>query len=796
MEQIPTEERQIGSAFDIKRFVAKIISNYYWFILTIAIFGTSAYLYLRYTQPLYEVSTFILVKGPNDAMNSTLGGSTFTGGAQMPSSGNMLNQDPSNEIFKLQSEVLLGEVVDSLQLDLSAVKFGRVRSKAEDIENLPFNINITKSSPESDLSIHKLFLTETAYSLQSEKKNIKGYYGQPLIVGGDTLVITLKSYAPQDFNIIYGLSVNKRSSAISQLSSRITVQPAAKAGPGMLQILVRDELPRRAKKIIDVLINKYDRANLEFKNQSLKKEIDFLSERVATVGNELLHQENMIRDFKVSNKVTDVSSSAAQLLSNLTNLDAKKTDNESKRQMVDLVESNIRNSSGQEQVISITGTLGDAVLGTWIGKYNDKVLEKNRILDRGTTLDPRLGSINKELQDYRTNIMNSLANLKREIQANNDFIAAQERNTTSRFQTMPEKEKDYVQVNRLLTLKQSQYMFLLQKKEDKSIQLVSSQIGESRIIDSRTNNDILYPKRWMVYAIALGLALFLPAFIILLQMLLNKKIETRKDIENATSLPIAGEIELEPRTAKEIIVSTGYQTDIAEQFRSLRTNLIYLKQETAGKVFMVTSAIPGEGKSFVSINLANIMASTGKKVILVELDLRKPTLAKALGLNSRPGMTDFLITTDMLPHDVIQTNREYENLSFVTCGPIPPNPGELILTKRLQTFFEYLRSNYDIIVIDTPPVGIVSDAIIIANYVDLTLFILRHRYSYRSSVQLLNELSENKKLQHVSIVINSIRRNKGFQKEIQGSYHYYLKDDKKYKGKNGMPTSKKESTTV
>lgn len=272
-------------------------------------------------------------------------------------------------------------------------------------------------------------------------------------------------------------------------------------------------------------------------------------------------------------------------------------------------------------------------------------------------------------------------------------------------------------------------------------------------------------------------------------MLLNKRIETRKDIENATFLPIAGEIELEPRTAKEIIVSAGYQTDIAEQFRSLQTNLIYLKQETAGKVLMVTSAMPGEGKSFVSINLANTLASTGKKVILVELDLRKPTLSKTLGLNPRPGMTDFLITTDMLPHDVIQSNREYENLSFVTCGPIPPNPGELILTKRLHSFFDYLRNNYDIIVVDTPPVGIVSDAIIIGGQVDLTLFILRHKYSFRSSVKLLNDLHEQKKLPHLSIVINSIRRNKGFKKEIQGSYQYYLKDDKQ-RSKNGIASKK------
>jgi capsular exopolysaccharide synthesis family protein len=794
MDQHLDEEKQTGSTFDIQRYFAKLISNYYWFILTVALCGTLAFFYLRYTQPLYEVSTFILVNAPNDAMNSTLGGSTFTGGAGMVSG--TMSGDPSNEIFKLQSEVLLGEVVDSMRLHISAVIFGRVRSKAEDLDMLPFTVTVNKSSPENNLPLHKLLLTETSYSLQSDKKSIKGYYGVPLLFNGDTLIVTLKSHALQDFNIIYGLAVQKRSTAISQLNGRITVQPAAKAGPGMLHISIKDEIPVRAKQIIDVLIDKYDHANLNFKNQALKQEIAFLTERVAKVGSELLQQENMIRDFKISNKVNDVSSSATQLLSNLTALDAKKSDNEAKRQMAELVESNIKNISGEEQVISNASTLGDPVLTGMVTRYNDKVLEKKRILDRGTTFDPRLSGINKELEDYRTSILNSVDNLKREIQASDQFLAAQERNTTSRFQSMPEKEKDYIQVNRLLALKESQYMFLLQKKEDKSIQLVSSQIGESRVIDSRTNNDILYPKKSMIYAMALGVAILLPASIILLRMLLNKRIETRKDIENVTSIPIAGEIEMEPRTAKEIIVSAGYQTDISEQFRSLRTNLIYLKQETAGKLIMVTSAMPGEGKSFVSINLANTLSLTGKKVVLVELDLRKPQIAKRLALKARPGMTDYLITADMEPQEIIQKNKDYQNLSFVTCGPVPPNPGELILTKRLQNLFEYLRNNYDVVVVDTPPVGLVSDAIIIGNMVDLTLFILRHRYSYRSSVKLLNDLSEQKKLPHLSIVINSIKRNKGFSKDIHGAYKYYIKDDKNRNSKNGIERSETVSGTV
>jgi capsular exopolysaccharide synthesis family protein len=791
MEQTFTEEKEAGSSFDVGRLFSTLIKNFYWFLITLAIFITLAYLYLRYTQPLYKVSTYILIHLP-DSGPGALATSPFSDAA----TAGMNTTDPANEIFKLQSEVLLGRVVDSLRLDISVMSFGRVRSKSEELDALPFSLKLGKFSPESAMPLHNLLLSPTSYTLELDKKITKGYYGQPLIMNGDTIVITLNSTSPENLAIKYGLGYYSRTSAISQLFYRITVEPAMQAGPGMLMISVNDEVSSRAKKIIDVLIHEYDKANLEFKNQALRMEINFLNDRVASVGTELLQQENLVRDFKVAHTVTDVSSSANQLLSNLTQLDTRKNEIESKKQLANIVEANVKNSSGQEQVIGNASGLGDPVLTSLVTKYNDIVLEKNRILDRGTLLDPRLAGINRELQDLRVNILNSLESIKTELRSNSEFLAAQERNTTSRFQTMPEKEKDFVQVNRLLNLKQEMYIFLLQRKEDKHIQLASAQIGESRIIDSRTSKNIDFPKPMMIYGIAVVVALLLPALFILLRMILNKRIQTRKDIQNATSLPIAGEIDMESRTTKEIIVSAGYQSDIAEQFRSLRTNLNYLKQGTAGKVLMITSTMPGEGKSFVSINLANTLATTGKKVILIELDLRRPHIAKTLGINSRPGMTDYLISSDMSPREVVQTNREYENLSFVTCGPVPPNPGELILSKRLQTFFEYMRNSYDYVIVDTPPVGIVSDSMVIGSMVDLTLYILRHRYSYRSSVKILNELSENKKLPHLSIVINSIDKNKGFGKQNLGSYNYYIRDAKKSGGKNGVPSPKKESTIV
>jgi capsular exopolysaccharide synthesis family protein len=219
---------------------------------------------------------------------------------------------------------------------------------------------------------------------------------------------------------------------------------------------------------------------------------------------------------------------------------------------------------------------------------------------------------------------------------------------------------------------------------------------------------------------------------------------------------------------------------------------MYIGQGGSGSVLMVTSSIAGEGKSFVSLNTAHTLALTGKKVVLVEFDLRKPQFAHRLNIKRSPGITDYAITSDLHPEDIIQSHEQYENLSFICCGPIPPNPAELILTKRIDDLFRYLKENYDYIILDTPPVGIVSDAIIIGKWADLTLFIVRHRYSYRSSMQMLNDLYHNQKLPRLSLVINSIVRNKGFQKEIHDSYSYYQEDPKKEKSE-ALRISKKSS---
>lgn len=686
MEQSYVDEKESSSSFDVKRFLTKVLKNYGWCIAAVVLCMAAAYAWLRVTVPLYQVAAFIQVQPPNEAAN-ILGGSPFssTGNA------NARNYpDVNGEIFKLQSAELIGEVVDSLRLDMKTTPKGKVQ-------------------------------------------------------------------------------VN-REAAIAGIARRLIVAPVPKGGMGMLQVVMRDEKPERAQQIVNVLIYKYDHANYIFKNKALRSEIAFLDNRLATVNEELNTQENYVRNFKASNKINDVSSSANQLLSSLTSIDSKKSDNDYKENLLKLIETNIQAAGGREERINVPG-LQDVDLANLVAKYNDLVSQKSNILEQGAPQDLRLPPINLKLESTRAHIVNRIASIRQELATSNNFLASQERSTTGRFVTLPEKEKDYIQVNRLLNIKQSLYVFLLQKKEDKNIEFASSGISGSRIVDWRVNG-VQDPKPSLVYAAAFLAGLLLPVMVILIRFLLNKRIETPADIYKTTTLPIAGEIALVSRLEQEMVMKKDNVSPVAEQFRTLRTNMLYVNKGTSAKVVLITSGISGEGKSFISLNFANTLAISNRKVVLVEFDLRNPGLSASLGATNTTGIANFLAEeTDVA--SIIQPVAGYENLFFVSSGnPLPANPGEIILNNRMQLLFDTLKKEFDFIILDTPPIEAVSDALALGKWADCSFFVIRHKYSLRSSLVRMNRLYEDQKLPRPGLIVNGIKPGEGFNNVHGYGYGY------------------------
>lgn len=765
MQQSYVDEAESPHGFDIKRFLLKLVRNAPWIIVTLVIFLVAARFYLMYQTPMYQVSTFILLH-PEQYQKG--GGNNTSISDETVASSENIKDIVSNEVFIFRSRSLVRQVVDSLALNISLSTYKKLKKEALNLDESPFSIAVKRRNPDAESPAYQMNLSKNSFTLQQNDITYKGEYNTPLPVNGDTITIALKQAASFSDGLQYGLRLRSINKTVAKYASRISVSSVPKAGNGMVQVSVKDELAGRARKIIDVLIHQFNLANLKYKNQSTRLAIDFFNKRLDALDGELQAQENQVSAFKAQNKIYDVSVAANQLLTTLGNIDIQKSQNDLQDNLLSLVEKNIKSYNNYEEIVPNSSGLQDAVLSELINRYNKMVLDRRMILDQGTQNDPRLQATNGQLEEIRTSILKNVSNIRNEIRTNKNALSTQERSYNYRFESLPQKEKEYIQLNRTLGIKESLYVYLLQKREETSIQLVSSDMAQSRIIDEGVDNGLVFPRSRFIYMMAFGAGILLPSFIILLLSFINKKVESREDVESNVTLSIAGEIGLAPKKNKLMIVSSGNHSPIAEQFRSLRTNVFYLEKELGGKTFLITSFMRGEGKSFIALNLADAIAVSNKKVILLDFDLRKARLSENLNCTNSPGISNFL-TSSIFPEEIIQPINNAENISFISAGYYVTNPGELILNERMQALFGYLKQNFDYIIIDSPPVGLVPDAITIGSWADITLFIMRHNYSLLSSTKLIKELNEGHKLPNPTIVINGIQKGRGY---AFGGYGY------------------------
>lgn len=780
-------EKPVG--FDIKKFFLRLLRNYIWFALSVALFIALAYVYLKRQTPMHQVSTSILLH-PEQLEKGSSSNFSIVNDELVTNNENMKDL-VNNEVIILKSRSLIKKVVDSLKLEVSVIR----NKKNVSEEALPFVISVKRQNNEMTTPVYNLKPGDLDYKLISGSIVYTGRYGEPLVVKGDSLLIQRKEGNKISFddravkknNQGYSLQIVGLNSTIGKYVARISVSPVAKAGVGMVEVSVKDEFYNRAKRFIEVLIYEFNSLNIEYKNQAERKTLEFLNKRIDILENDLKTQEGQVSDFKSQNQIYDVSASAGQLLNELGTIDEQKSQNDLKENLLNLVETNVQGFNGTEEIVPNSNGLQDEVLIDQINQYNKQVLNKRMILDQGTAHDPRLLAVNGQLEQLRSNILKNIANIRRELTTTKNALSFQEKQYSSRFESLPQKEKEYIQLSRSLGTKESLYAYLLQKREESSLRLVSADMAQSRIIDEGVYNGVVSPNKRKVYAVAGTFGMLVPFFILLIAAIFKRKIDSRDEIESQLSLPIAGEIGTAPRKKRIMIVSSGEHTPVAEQLRTLRSNIFHQANETGCKTVMITSYMRGEGKSFIALNFADAVAATGKKVILLDFDLRKGILSKKLDggvgtLIGKPGITDFLngqISAETIIYPLKDGNSK--TVHFIPAGNFINHPSELILNEKMQELFGFLRKKADIIIIDTPPVGFVSDAITLGKWCDATLFIIRHNFSLLHSIKLLKDMNASGKLPDVSIVVNGIHKKRGYEYGGYGyGYHYnsYIREIK------------------
>lgn len=773
-----------------------------WFVFLLLLAVGAASLYMKYAIPQYESTARLLIKDEKKGVEDSKGLESIN----LISTKKILE----NEMEVLQSRSLLKEVVTNLQLYAPVYEVREINSWLP--SNRWFSANTVSSwlskkgvapgglpaytlspvivkakSPDSLVETKKVPFT---YS-KAEQKVIIGVDSFPLKEWVETPYGTLQfvlnsrlidtNYTPTG-QFYFTLQEPKK--VIADIQNRLVIASASKLS-SILNLTIRDEVPERGEDILNELLSAYNVAMLKDKNTLAANTLRFVEDRLNHVSRDLTGIERKIEQYKSSQEAVDVSAQGKLFLENVSANDQKLSEIDMKLAVLDQVENYVKQKDNSSGIVPSTLGVTDPVLSNLLGKLSDLEMEYEK--KKGTTAEnnPLLSSVGDQINKIKPGILENIQNQRRSLTASRTNLASTNTSYTSVLQTIPKKERDLIEISRQQSTMQSIYGYLLQKKEETALSYAAN-VSDSRVVDRASSTVApVKPKMPIVFAIAIITAFAFGVVWITLKELFNRKIMYRQDIERLTNHPIIAEISVD-KSKNPIVIGVSSRTFVAEQFRKLRVALNYLGVNTTHKKVLVTSGISGEGKSFIATNMAVSMALTGKKVVLLEMDLHSPAISDYLKISSDVGISSYLLGTRE-PEEIIKRTEINDNLFFVPAGPLSANPTELLMSNRLPELLTYLDGIFDYIIIDTAPVGPVTDAYIISPFCDATLYVIRHKHTPKVLVEQIDKNSKVNILKNMAIVFNGIRP-KGFGKHHYG-YGYGYGDGYAYKEKRKKKTS-------
>lgn len=559
--------------------------------------------------------------------------------------------------------------------------------------------------------------------------------------------------------------------AAASYRNRLAVSPSSKSTT-IAQLTFTGSQVARGVDFLNKLVELYNEEGNNDKNEVAAKTAEFIDERIRIINKELGTTESQLASFKQRAGVVDIAADATQAAGEQASYERAYAENEVQISLVNHLKNHILNESSQFEVIPANIGLNNSDLNTVVQNYNQMLIERKRLLRTSHEDNPAVQSLNASIEVMRNSVMGAIQTAEKGLLINRQALQAQTRKYAGKVSDAPVQEKEYLSMSRQQEIQANLYLMLLQKREENNITLAST-ANNARVIDEPLAGGQIFPTPSQTYMIALVLGLGLPVGLIFLWGLLQFKIQTRGDVEKITHLPIVGDIPLTPETAESAIVVRENRNELMEEvFRSVRTNIQYMLQD-GQKVILFTSTTSGEGKSFNAGNLACSFAFMGKKVVIVGLDIRKPRLNKVFHLSHKEaGISQYLSApehTDLL--SLCQASTVSPNLYILPGGTIPPNPTELVARQALDDAIQQLKAHFDYVILDTAPIGMVTDTQLIARVDDLSVYVCRSNYTAKSEFKLINELQQDGKLPHLCVLINGIDMNK----RETGSYYGYGK---------------------
>lgn len=767
------EENNETSGFDYKAFIVKLLMYWPWILGSIAVFLIGAFFYLKTLTPLYTVSSSVLIK------NESKGGAN---GANLEDLGFVSSSTQSfdNELEILRSRTLIKKVVTALDLYISYSVPGQFRD-TELYKQSPVKVWVTPEEAERmgyaqvkmsfrNQQLHEVLVEHEGQEWKKTVESLPAVFSTPVGVFTFSAADSTQQILQHVPEVIQATVISPTSAAAS-FRSRLTVAPGGRGTTMALLTITGSQVPRGVD-FLNKLVEVYNEEGNNDKNEVAAKTAEFIDERIRIINKELGTTESQLASFKQRAGVVDITADASQAAGEQASYERAYAENEVQISLVNHLKSHILNEANQYEVIPANIGLNNSDLNTVVQNYNQMLIERKRLLRTSHEDNPAVQSLNASIDVMRNSVMAAIQTAEKGLLINRQALQAQTRKYAGKVSDAPIQEKEYLSISRQQEIQANLYLMLLQKREENNITLAST-ANNARVIDEPLGGGQFFPTPSQTYMIALILGLGLPIGVIFLLGLLQFKIQTRGDVERLTNLPIVGDIPLTPETAEGAIVVRENRNELMEEvFRSVRTNIQYMLQK-GQKVILFTSTTSGEGKSFTAANLASSLAFMGKKVIIVGLDIRKPGLNKVFHISRHGnGISQFLADpehTDL--RSLCQVSTISPNLYVLPGGHIPPNPTELVARQALEEAIERMKQHFDYIILDTAPIGMVTDTQLIARVADLSVYVCRSGYTSKSEFKLINELKQNGKLPHPCVLLNGIDMNK----RETGSYYGYGK---------------------
>jgi tyrosine-protein kinase Etk/Wzc len=757
----------------------------YWplFVCLFIVSLSGAWLYLRYTLPVYETTATILVKdekkGVDDANLM----------AQLDLFGS--KKLVENEIEVINSRMLMRQVVKNLFLYAPVTYKGKFRAVPAYVLS-PVMVQVYK--PDSLIPEKKVFFTYDA----TKKEVAIGNKHFPLNEWGtDSLnrirfVANPNYEAPEDDRPLFFSLVDVREIATGLLNG-LKVSQATKLS-SVIDLKITDFVPKKGEDVLNSLIDVYNRAAVNDKNGLAANTLKFINERLNLVVTELDSVELGIQKYKTQEGIVDISAQGQQYLQSVGANDEKLSQVNVQLAVMDQVERYVESKTDQPGIVPSTFGVEDPVLTQLLAKLYDLEVQYEGLRKTTAENNPILLSIRNEIDKIKPNILENIRTLRHNLEAGKGNLSGTSSQYAAVLKKLPQKERGLVEISRQQTIKNGIYSFLLQKREETALSY-NSAVADTRVVDTAYSGPKpVSPKTTLIYLFASIFAIGGGVLLIAIREVLNQSIVFRSEIEQYTSVPVIGEIMFE-NTDNPIVIEEGRRTAIAEQFRQLRTSLAYIGVNNRKKKILLTSTISGEGKSFLAANLAISLGLTNKKVVLLEMDLRKPKLSQLFNVSREVGLTNYFIGNKEADH-IIKSTAINKNVFIIPSGAIPPNPSELILNGRLEELLTYLETIFDYIIIDTAPVSPVTDAYILSPMCDATIYVVRHGVTPKAAIKMLDENIRMRTLKNMAIIFNGVKNRGigqygyGYGYGYGGNYGYG--EDEGKKAKKSSKSARKE----